>query len=83
LKHPIFLNCDFAIDKDYQVDVIFTDLSKAFDKVAYPDHKLECSRIYGTLLCWIGTYFSGRTQRVQTNGDDSGDLGPAEKLNKT
>ncbi len=59
-----------TLDKGHQVDVIYTDLSKAFDKVPHADllHKLECSGIHGTLLCWIDSYLSRRTQRVQING---------------
>jgi hypothetical protein len=59
-----------AIDKGHQVDVIYTDFSKAFDKV---DHrallkKLENSGIHGSLLDWISSYLSNRTQRIQIDG---------------
>lgn len=64
-----------AINAGKQVDVIYTDFSKAFDKV---DHsillnKLEHLGICGTLLSWFESYLKGRTQRVQI-GDALSDI---------
>ena len=49
-----------------QTDVIYTDFSKAFDRV---NHKLLSIKLrnfgcHTTLLNWIGSYHSGRTQKV-------------------
>ena len=56
-----------------QVDAIYTDFSKAFDKV---DHdllimKLNRMGIKHNLLNWIKTYLSNRTQKVKINGVSS------------
>lgn len=53
-----------------QVDVIYTDFSKAFDRL---DHKLLVKKLHklgirGILLSWIESYLTGRTQRVQFRG---------------
>lgn len=50
-----------------QIDVIYTDFSKAFDKVSHDAllHKLNSHGICGSLLSWIGSYLKERTLRVQ------------------
>jgi hypothetical protein len=53
-----------------QVDAIYTDFSKAFDKV---DHhilglKLFKIGIRGSLLNWLMSYLCNRTQRINING---------------
>lgn len=58
------------LDKKQQVDVIYTDISKAFDQV---DHtilirKLENSGMHGSLLKWLVSYLKGRTQQVCIDG---------------
>lgn len=59
-----------CLDKAGQLDVIYTDFSKAFDKV---DHKilitkLERMGISGTMLKWFESYITGRSQQVQIDG---------------
>ena len=53
-----------------QVDAIYLDLSKAFDKV--PHHlllrKLSDFGIHGSLLSWFHSYLSDRRQRVVLHG---------------
>ena len=53
-----------------QIDSIYLDLSKAFDKV--PHHlllsKLASFRISGSLLQWFQSYLTGRFQRVVLEG---------------
>ena len=53
-----------------QVDAIYLDLSKAFDKV--PHHlllrKLSNFGIHGSLLSWFHSYLSDRRQRVVLQG---------------
>jgi len=58
------------LDSGTQVDVIYTDYAKAFDKI---DHsilltKLECIGIKGDLLRWLKSYIYNRSQVVRTNG---------------
>lgn len=59
-----------AMDNRTQVDTIYTDFKKAFDKV---DHlillqKLSFNGIKGTLLRWFISYLSNRHQAVRING---------------
>jgi hypothetical protein len=56
-----------ALDAKGQTDVVYTDFSKAFDKV---DHsvlinKLQRLGINGKMLDWFRSYIIGRQQRVQ------------------
>jgi hypothetical protein len=55
------------VDRATQTDVIYTDFSKAFDKVCHRTliNKLKNSGIHGTLLQWIESYLTNRSQRVQ------------------
>ena len=55
-----------SLDAGFQIDVIFLDLSKAFDKV--PHHclcaKLQNYGMRGTILSWIHDFFTNRYHRV-------------------
>lgn len=53
-----------------QVDVIYTDFEKAFDRVDHLIllHKLESLGIHGDLLRWIKSYLSKRSQAVVLGG---------------
>ena len=55
-----------ALDKGRQVDVVFFDFSKAFDKVNHADllQKLYNFGITGSLLQWCESYLSNGRQRV-------------------
>ena len=62
-----------AMDHSHQVDVIFIDFQKAFDKV--PHHRL-LNKLYhygirGKIHEWISTWLTQRTQRVVINGYES------------
>ena len=50
-----------------QVDAIYTDFSKAFDRVNLDalTYKLRCSGIKGNLLRWIVSYLTNRSQVVR------------------
>lgn len=53
-----------------QVDSIYTDFSKAFDKVS---HRLLCNKlatcgIHGSLLRWLASYLNKRSQLVALRG---------------
>lgn len=59
-----------AIESGKEVDCVFLDMSKAFDKV---DHslllrKLECLNIHSDVLAWIGNYLDDRKQCVLLKG---------------
>lgn len=57
----------------HQVDSIYTDFSKAFDKVRRHIlvHKLSLMGIRGTLLSWINSYLSKRKLCVKINSVES------------
>lgn len=56
-----------AFREKRQVDVIYTDFSKAFDKVVHDLllHKLNVIGFPHKLLMWLSSYLKGRTQRVK------------------
>lgn len=63
-----------AMDSGLQVDVVYTDYSKAFDKI---DHtllisKLNAMGIHGDLLRWFSSYIDKRSQAVVVNNYVSG-----------
>jgi hypothetical protein len=49
-----------------EVDAVYTDFSKAFDRV---NHELLLGMLFrkfrGSMIFWVGSYLTGRTQRVQ------------------
>lgn len=55
------------LDNHQQVDVIYTDFAKAFDKVDHMvlKYKLASSGVHGDLLRWIISYLENRTQMVK------------------
>jgi hypothetical protein len=57
-----------------QVDAIYTDLSKAFDKINHNIllHKLGCFGFHGNLLAWLSSYIRNRLQAVVINNCVSG-----------
>lgn len=65
-----------AIESGKEVDCVFLDMSKAFDKV---DHslllrKLECLNIHSDVLAWIGNYLDDRKQCVLLKGCSSNNV---------
>lgn len=58
------------IDDNKEVDVVYTDFSKAFDQVPHNIllQKLEAYGLAGSLLKWVESYLSDRTYFVVVNG---------------
>lgn len=56
-----------SLDRAGQTDVIYTDFSKAFDKVSHSKllEKLRAYGIRGRLLDWFKSYLTERLQKVQ------------------
>lgn len=65
-----------SLDDRSQVDVIYTDFSKAFDKVNHNRlmSKLRSSGIHGNLLRWLTSYINNRTQIVKLGSSLSKDI---------
>ena len=59
-----------AMDEGYQVDAVYTDYSKAFDKICHSIlfQKLEAVGIHGDLLRWLKSYLTNRSQAVVVKG---------------
>lgn len=59
-----------AMENGGQVDVIYTDIEKAFDRVDYDIllRKLGALGIHGDLLRWIRSYLTNRSQAVVLGG---------------
>jgi hypothetical protein len=54
------------IEDGWQVDGVYTFFSKVFDRVLHRLLKFNLSILFGmSLLCWMGSYLTGRTQRVK------------------
>lgn len=62
-----------SIDQQKQVDLIFLDFSKAFDKVSHKKliSKLELYLGAGPIITWIKNYLSNRSQFVEVNNETS------------
>ena len=61
------------LDKGYSVDIIYTDFSKAFDRVPHQRllKKMENLGIAGNTLQWIKSFLSDRKQRVRVGNEFS------------
>lgn len=55
-----------CVDGGDQIDAIYTDMAKAFDRVDHRllVHKLELAGIDGSLLLWISSYLQNRSMTV-------------------
>jgi hypothetical protein len=65
-----FSEINNTLDSGGQTDLIYFDLSKAFDSVPhhYLLHKLKSFGINSTLHAWLTSYLTNRLQRVLING---------------
>lgn len=59
-----------VVESGRQLDVIYTDFTKAFDKINHEIllNKLESLGVFSMLLQWIGSYITGRKQFVNILG---------------
>lgn len=59
-----------GMDNGFQVDAVYTDYSKCFDKISHKllVAKLEYIGIHGDLLRWLQSYLSNRSQAVTIKG---------------
>jgi len=64
LEFSSYVHDGFA--KGKQTDVVYTDLTKAFDRLCIPRllHKLDSAGFSPKLLRWIKSYLSNRSQKV-------------------
>ena len=71
ITHKIFSSFDY--NPSLEVRLIFSDISKAFDKVCHEGllYKLKSFGISGNLLNLIKHYLTDRSQRVLLNGQCS------------
>jgi hypothetical protein len=67
----LFNDLALELDKQHEVDIIFLDFSKAFDKVSHGMLmcKLENLKIHPNILSVIRSFLFGRTQRVVLDGE--------------
>lgn len=65
-----------ALENGYQVDAIYTDFSKAFDKVNHNVlmSKLEYYGMSGSLLDWLNDYLTERKQTVRVKNIISNEI---------
>ena len=69
----VFSKINNILDTGNQADVVYFDLSKAFDSVPHNFliHKLKSFGFHGKLLKWLSNYLTNRLQRVSFNGSVS------------
>lgn len=62
-----------SIENGYQVDVIYTDFSKAFDRIRHSFllEKLHEIGIHSSMFLWLKSYLSNRSQCVNILGSKS------------
>lgn len=62
-----------SMDNRVQVDAVYTDFSKAFDKVHHETLfiKLSDFGVHGNLLAWIKSYLTNRSQYIVVNNCQS------------
>ena len=66
----VYNNIGHTLDQGGQTDIVYLDISKAFDSVPHAliVHKLRMYGFNGNLLRWLESYLSGRRQRVLVEG---------------
>ena len=61
------------LDRGKQIDVLYSDMSKAFDKVSHAElfHRLREFGFGGHILQWFGSYLTNRYQQTTVLGATS------------
>jgi hypothetical protein len=69
----VFSDINNSLDSGGQTDLVYFDLSKAFDSVPHTFllHKLKSFGINNKLHAWLTSYLTNRMQRVLINGSKS------------
>lgn len=70
----IFANyCITGFENGFQIDTVYTDLSKAFDRISHSIllHKLESIGFHSTFLDWIKSYLVNRYYSVSIDSSES------------
>ena len=69
----VFEQIGRKLDNSKQIDVIYLDMSKAFDKVSHAQlmHRLHEFGFRGNLLNWFSSYLSNRYQQTTIGGATS------------
>ena len=69
----ITLLCTCKVEEGHNIDIIYLDFAKAFDKVSHQRllQKIEAHGISGKILSWIRSWLTDRQQRVVLNGHAS------------
>ena len=64
------------VESGYQIDVIYTDMAKAFDSISHKLllNKLESLGVTGAYLNWIRSYLQNRRQHVKLCGQVSKEI---------
>ena len=59
-----------CIDNGLQVDIIYTDFEKAFDKVPHIRliNRLKAYGVLDAVIRWVEAFLTGRTQKIAING---------------
>lgn len=68
-----------ALDSNSQIDIIYTDFSKAFDKIHHPTilHQMHKIGFHPDLISWFASYLSDRQQKVVVCGSSSSIFTPS------
>ena len=71
--HEVLEDWTDKLDKKQEIDVIYFDFEKAFDRVPHKRLviKLKGYGVQGNLLRWIENILSNRVQKVLVNGEES------------
>ncbi len=64
------------LDRGKQIDVLYLDMSKAFDKVSHNQllHRLRAFGFEGSILKWLASYLTNRYQQTTVLGSTSRSL---------
>ncbi len=72
------------MENGHQTDAVYTDFSKAFDRVCHSTIvlKLNYFGVRGTLLNWIQSYLTNRRQKVKFQGVLSNEISVSSEVSQ-